>query len=604
MSYLYVFFIGLFSMFDVLQASNRNLPAISSFKREESGRVTLEIESSGDPGEFIDVFYCDNLTDSEWKLGGKYLRAQGEPKLIWPESEAGFTPPLTGMRFFRIGRADIDLNENGISDAREALMHMHDIEPASRARWARAGLGSEPPDFATVINVKDYGAKGNGVNDDTGAINDAIAAVPTGGVVYLPAGIYLITDTIYLKSDMILRGDGSVLTSLIFQGIDTDNRCIGIMRWNGDQSTDYVEVTDGMNIGSAEITVSSVSGFEAGDIIEIDEDNDPAWGLDASWQSNLPCQMNRIVAVDYSRKTLTLDHHLRHDYSPGQNPRMRRMVIISDVGIEKLYIRRQDAVEGFTIEMKYAVRCWIRQIESYMTYRGHVWMGNSFECEVRGSYFHDSFVFGGGGQGYGVACGKGTSDCLIEDNVFRHLRHSMIVGIGANGNVYGYNFSTQRAIDPKHGTPQPDISVHGNYVFMNLFEGNVLEDADVPDWYEPAGPGNTLIRNRITNSGTAIDVGSDNQNFIGNVLTEGTITTDGVLQGVLDDGNVKEGDTQSISWSDCDCRTLPDSFYRSVPPNFILNTAGISWPPIGPDEPLDAEIPAKLRYDTGLYVAE
>jgi hypothetical protein len=138
---------------------------------------------------------------------------------------------------------------------------------------------------------------------------------------------------------------------------------------------------------------------------------------------------------------------------------------------------------------------------------------------------------------------------------------------------------------------------------MNLFEGNVLEDADVPDWYEPAGPGNTLFRNRIINIGTAIDVGSDGQNFLGNVLTHGTITPVGILTGVVDYGNVKQGDVQSVSWPGCNCRTLPDSLYRSVPPDFIRN-AGVAWPPLGPNEPLDAQIPSKQRFDNGMYVPE
>jgi len=586
------------------EAPVSGLPSIRGLSRGGDGRMTLSITSSGDPGEFFDVFSSDDLRNPDWKVCSPYLHPDGETEMTWSEPEDDAAAGQVQRRFFRVGRADIDLNENGISDAREALTHMHDLVPGSRARWARAGLPGDPPVFTTVLNVRNYGAKGNGSTDDTAAIKNTIKAASTGSVVYLPAGTYLITQTIYLKPDMILRGDGSALTSLMFQGIGTANRCIGILRWAGDQSTEYVAVTDGMDIGSTEITVSNVSGLQPGDIIEIDEDNDPAWGLTDSWQSHLPCQMNRILAVDAGNSRLTLDRHLRHAYTAGRNPRLRKLAVISNVGVENLFVRRQDSVEGFTIEMKYAVRCWIRKVESYMTYKSHVWMGNSFECEVRENYFHDSYVFGGSGQGYGVACGKATSDCLIEDNVFRHLRHSMIVGIGANGNVYGYNFSTQRAIDPVHGTPQPDISVHGNYVFMNLFEGNVLEDADVPDWYEPAGPGNTLFRNRISNIGTAIDVGSDNQNFLGNVLTHGTITAVQALDGVVDYGNVKDGDRESVSWPGCTCHTLPDSLYRCVPPDFILSASGVLWPPLGPDQALDADIPAKQRFDSGLFVPE
>ena len=46
---------------------------------------------------------------------------------------------------------------------------------------------------ATVFNVRDYGAKGDGTTLDSPAINDAISAAGTagGGTVVLPAGTYL-----------------------------------------------------------------------------------------------------------------------------------------------------------------------------------------------------------------------------------------------------------------------------------------------------------------------------------------------------------------------------------------------------------------------------
>jgi len=586
---------------DRAAASNGGQPAVRGLHRGSDGRMVLQIAPAGESGEFIDVFSAESLQAPAWRLSDAYLRPSGAAEFLWSEAEDPLLPGSPRSRFFRLGRADVDRNENGIADAREALTAVYDLPENARARWAQAGLRGPVTNFTNVLNVKNYGAKGNGTTDDTSAISSAISKAPSGSVIYLPAGTYRLTKRIYLKSNMILRGDGSALTSLIFEGSNTYDRCIGLACWDSDQPTTYVTPTAGMEKGSAVVTVSSVAGFQAGDIIEIEEDNDPAWGFTESWQSRLAGQLNRVVAVDAANSRLTLSHHLRHTFTAARRPRLRRLVTISNAGVENLYVRRKDAVTGYTIEMKFAVRCWVRNVESYMTYSAHVWMDRSFECEVRENYFHDAFVFGGGGQGYGVCSGKHTSDCLIENNVFYHLRHSMIVGSGANGNVYGYNYSSARALDPEHGTPQPDISVHGNYVFMNLFEGNVLEDADVPDWYAPAGPGNTLFRNRITNSGTAIDVGSNHQNFMGNVLTQGTLTQDGALQGIVDFANVKRGDVENVAWPDGVCGSLPDSLYRSVPPAFILN-AGVYWPPIGPDEPLDTVTPAQQRSLSGAYV--
>jgi hypothetical protein len=57
-----------------------------------------------------------------------------------------------------------------------------------------------------VINVKGYGAVGNGVVDDTAAIQEAIS---TGQHVYIPTGSYLITDALVIRQQgQMISGDG------------------------------------------------------------------------------------------------------------------------------------------------------------------------------------------------------------------------------------------------------------------------------------------------------------------------------------------------------------------------------------------------------------
>jgi hypothetical protein len=64
-----------------------------------------------------------------------------------------------------------------------------------------------------LFNVKDqpYNAAGNGVADDTTAIQNAINAANTagGGRVYLPAGVYLLSSALTMKRRVVLLGDGT-----------------------------------------------------------------------------------------------------------------------------------------------------------------------------------------------------------------------------------------------------------------------------------------------------------------------------------------------------------------------------------------------------------
>jgi hypothetical protein len=69
-----------------------------------------------------------------------------------------------------------------------------------------------------MLNVKDYGAVGDGVADDTAEIQAAINALPTvssgfgGGSIFFPAGTYVISSTLNFSQNrgMIGEGEGSV----------------------------------------------------------------------------------------------------------------------------------------------------------------------------------------------------------------------------------------------------------------------------------------------------------------------------------------------------------------------------------------------------------
>lgn len=58
------------------------------------------------------------------------------------------------------------------------------------------------------INVKDYGAKGDGIADDTQAFRNAILDAPMNATIYMPRGVYKITDELVWRTKLSLVGDG------------------------------------------------------------------------------------------------------------------------------------------------------------------------------------------------------------------------------------------------------------------------------------------------------------------------------------------------------------------------------------------------------------
>lgn len=72
---------------------------------------------------------------------------------------------------------------------------------------------------AAAISVKTMGAKGDGVADDTAALQKALSSVSAGGTVYIPAGIYRFSTNLTIQgaSGVTVRGDG---TSSVLRAAD------------------------------------------------------------------------------------------------------------------------------------------------------------------------------------------------------------------------------------------------------------------------------------------------------------------------------------------------------------------------------------------------
>ncbi|NLK73764.1 MAG: glycoside hydrolase family 28 protein [Clostridiales bacterium] len=72
-------------------------------------------------------------------------------------------------------------------------------------------------EFVT-LNVRDFGAKGDGITDDTMFIQAAIMSCPENGRVYIPRGTYKFTN-LFLKSNLNLEiGKGAVLSAIPDKG--------------------------------------------------------------------------------------------------------------------------------------------------------------------------------------------------------------------------------------------------------------------------------------------------------------------------------------------------------------------------------------------------
>ena len=293
-------------------------------------------------------------------------------------------------------------------------------------------------------------------------------------------------------------------------------------------------------------------------------------------------------------------------YRADLHPQIRKQGFVTFAGVENLFITRTvSSADGATISLKNAAYCWVKAVESDHTRKAHITCEAVYACVFRDSYLHHAYDYGGDGHGYGVTLGLHVTDCLIENNIFRHLRHAMMVQVGASGNVFGYNSSFENVqgtgeTNLNEGWTPCDISMHGHYPNNNLFEGNVVQEIDIADYWGPCGPGNTVFRNKVMAEGIDVLDHSNSQNIGANVLPTSNygILIESGITGTLSHGNVLSGTVQwDQSISD---HAFPPSYYLASKPLFF---GSMAWPVFGPDIAAEYTLPAQQRCTDSQYIA-
>lgn len=155
-------------------------------------------------------------SDGQWGV------AAGAAVTFWDDSDGGTqytdlldasSAPITQVTADEFGAIPEFSGPDGVTGM------WADAGGANRA-WieARSVTGGEQVNVSVRdwLNVKaQFGAQGDGVADDTAAIQAALAACPMGGIVYLPAGVYRTSAPLTIPPAVTLMGTHTNLMAVV-----------------------------------------------------------------------------------------------------------------------------------------------------------------------------------------------------------------------------------------------------------------------------------------------------------------------------------------------------------------------------------------------------
>jgi hypothetical protein len=361
---------------------------------------------------------------------------------------------------------------------------------------------SELPNPVATHNVRDFGAVGDGKNDDSDAFLRAIREVPE-GVISIPEGRYLITKMLVLdKPNLVLRGEGPGKTVLSFPtplndikpnwGATTSGQRTSNYSWSGGfiaiqgsfQSDTLTNITAVTQRGAKAVTVADASALAVGREIEIrqvdDKNNslanhlysgDPRTSMDKLNGRARASLVTRITAI--VGNVIHIDRPLRFDVDLKWKPTLYRFdPTVTESGIESLRFEFPNRpYEGHFSELGFnafaisgAAHCWVRNVHihnpdsggfisgTFNTVDGIVYTSDRQPDPNRDSQGHHGITNGG------------------NDNLFTRFDFQMkfihdLTVSRSSGNVHSNGRGVDLALDHHR---------HANYenLFTNIDVGN------------------------------------------------------------------------------------------------------------------------------------
>jgi hypothetical protein len=451
---------------------------------------------------------------------GLNLSANNSPEMV--------ASPTSGAAPDKSGDADATTSPRSSIDPSSLL-------PADRTTVWNPGMTSVGgiPVRSTVCAML---SPRGGALDDTAQIQDAINACPTGQVVQLAAGTFIINggNFLLINKGITLRGAGPGRTTLAktdgakpFQAAVSPKPSpliiVGPSRWSNG-AVGSADLTSDAVKGANTVTVTSATGFLPGQIALLDEASDASWQPDPQghgqiwassdwrvvWQKHNPfmpyvddfaaeafpttphtagswfsrpdrptAEVKEIASVSGSTITFTTPIHISYRVSHTAQLSRYGLPHVKDAGVEDLTLIGGD---NANLSFHWAALSWAKNVENTVWHDEGFSIVSSFRIELREFYVHDAAWAQPGGGGYAISLSGGTAEALIENGIAVRANKLMVARSAGAGSVVGYNYFDMGYINTIGSWIEVGLNashmVGSHHV---LFEGNYGFNADSDD---------------------------------------------------------------------------------------------------------------------------
>lgn len=302
-----------------------------------------------------------------------------------------------------------------------------------------------------VINVKDYGAVGDGVTDDRLAIQAALNAAPGTAAVLLPPGDYLIGSgtSLDVPADVFLIGQGQGVSRLIRGG--SGGNIVTFV--GGSLGVTEATLTANAAVGASTLTVDSTATIAAGDWLLLTDDRppdpaQPTWPggelvMVASVASgtSLVLRTTSPTADQTTHRGVsgTFDNAAPEGigaYLVAQNAKLVGVTLADGAALRNLSLINPTpgTGNGAGVNARFTSNVVIEDVEiSGMDGTGIV-LGFTDSASIRNCQIHDLVDDPGNSRfGYGIDITGASQDAVISGCSFDRLRH----GVTTNGHTSG-----------------------------------------------------------------------------------------------------------------------------------------------------------------------